>query len=252
MVRQNFVGMVTSHGKMDKTVKVRIQRMGFNKLINKYTIRFTDFLVHDEANKCKEGDVVRIQYVRPLSARKSFSVTEILSNKGQAWIKYREEAPEKVQREELALLEAYKEERAKRVGTDTVQSVSQELELLRKARSIQIQSPDVSSRSPEDSEIVSQVMSKYGFDQEVLLADSASPLFNITVQNLRQQLDDLNIKIQKQSFAAEAKKLLEENPKEADRILRAMGKSEPQHMKNNIKKNLLMKHFVKTQKAAAN
>lgn len=113
MAKQNFVGMVISHGKMNKTVKVRVQRMHFNKIINKDIVRFTDFLVHDEANKCKEGDIVRIQYVRPLSARKSFAVSEILRNKGLSWIQYREEAPAKVKAEELQKIAEYKEQVAK-------------------------------------------------------------------------------------------------------------------------------------------
>lgn len=247
MPRQNFVGMVVSHGKMDKTVKVRVQRMGFNKLVNKYTIRFTDFLVHDQVNKCKEGDVVRIQYVRPLSARKSYSVTEILSNKGQAWIKYREEAPEKVQKEELELLTQYKQEAAKRQGTNSVESITQELELLRQARAIQLETPDISSRSPEESELIAKVMAKYNFDKEVSLTDSESPLFQLTVQNLRSELDQLNLKVQKQSFAKEAKQMLENDPEQANSILKSMGKSDPNALKSNIKKNLLMKYFIKTQ-----
>lgn len=247
MARQNFVGMVVSHGKMDKTVKVRIQRMGFNKLVNKYTIRFTDFLVHDEANKCKEGDVVRIQYVRPLSARKSYSVTEILSNKGQAWIKYRQDAPEKVQVEELQLLNQYKQEAAQRQGSKDVKSVAQELELLRKARAIQLNDPNIEARTPEEVEIIQSVMAKYGFEKEILLADSESPLFELTVQKLRAELDGLNTSIQKQAFANEAKELLQNDPAKADEILRSMGKSEPSKLKSNIKKNLLMKYFVKTQ-----
>nr|MCU0550831.1 30S ribosomal protein S17 [Leptolyngbya sp. Prado105] len=39
------------------------------------------YKAHDEENKCKEGDRVRIQETRPLSRTKRWAVLEILSTK---------------------------------------------------------------------------------------------------------------------------------------------------------------------------
>lgn len=42
MARQNFLGLVVSQGKMSKTVKVRVQRKAFDRVINKVSIDPTD------------------------------------------------------------------------------------------------------------------------------------------------------------------------------------------------------------------
>lgn len=245
MVRQNFVGMVVSHGKMDKTVKVRVQRIKFNKLVNKNVVRFTDFLVHDEANKCKEGDVVRIEYVRPLSARKSYSVTEILKNKGLSWIKYREDAPAQVAREELLKITEYKEAREKRLGLDgTSQTVAQQIDTLRQAYSIQNLVPEA-DRSDEQKRVVSEVLEKHTPDSAFpTLAGGA--FFSLPIDEIRAQLQQLDITIEKANFSEYATKVLQDEPERANAILRSLGKLEPQSISKNIKKNLLMKYFVKT------
>lgn len=241
MARQNFVGMVISHGKMDKTIKVRVQRIKFNKLVNKNVVRFTDFLVHDQANKCKEGDVVRIQYVRPLSARKSFAVTEILVNKGLSWIKYREEAPARVAQEELAKITQYKADRAKILGEDGSETISQQLDNLRIAQKIQFTTPDESTRSEEEKALLKKVLEKYGGSINL-----EEPLFQLGIQEIRNKFEELNLKIEKSSFSKPAAELLQNNPEEANKILRSQGKLQPESIPKNIKKNLLMKYFVKT------
>ena len=40
-----------------------------------------DYLVHDEGELCKTGDIVRIEACRPISARKHFALAEILHKK---------------------------------------------------------------------------------------------------------------------------------------------------------------------------
>lgn len=35
MARQNFIGLVVSQGKMNKTIKVQVERKTFNRIINK-------------------------------------------------------------------------------------------------------------------------------------------------------------------------------------------------------------------------
>lgn len=238
MVKQNFVGMVISHGKMNKTVKVRVQRMKFNKLVNKDVVRFTDFLVHDEANKCKEGDVVRIQYVRPLSARKSFAVSEILMNKGLSWIKYREEAPGKVAAEELTKIAEYKEERSKRLGQDGYETTAQQMDNLRKINLLSIRH----DRKPEDEDWVTKTMQKY----QIPSWPNETKIFDLEVDQLRKELEDLSVEIKNSSFSSFTIDLMENKPEEVNNILRSLGKADPEKLAKNIKKNILMKHFVKT------
>lgn len=100
MARQNFIGLVVSQGKMNKTIKVRVMQKVFNKKVQKEFLKKKDYLVHDESNICREGDLVRIEATRPLSARKFFSVAEIKKNKGQQFARYQREAKERVQNEE--------------------------------------------------------------------------------------------------------------------------------------------------------
>ncbi|ODV87377.1 hypothetical protein CANARDRAFT_217426, partial [[Candida] arabinofermentans NRRL YB-2248] len=102
MARQNFIGFVISQGKMEKTIKVRVLQKVFNKKLQKEYFRRKDYLVHDEASICREGDLVRIEATRPLSARKSFAVAEIKRNKGQQFAKYESQAKLKVIEEENA------------------------------------------------------------------------------------------------------------------------------------------------------
>ncbi|VVT58540.1 mitochondrial 37S ribosomal protein uS17m [Magnusiomyces paraingens] len=244
MARQNFVGMVVSHGKMDKTIKVRVQRIKFNKLVNKNVVRFTDFLVHDEANKCKEGDVVRIEYVRPLSARKSFSVTEILKNKGLSWIKYREDAPAVVAAEELRKVTQYKRDRESRLGLDGTPTVSEQLDVLRTAYNTQNFVPE-HARTEEQKEAVAKVIAKYTPDG-FLPSFASGPLYDLPIDKLRAELKALDGTIEQASFSKHAAAVLRDEPARADAILRAMGKIDPSAVPRNIKKNLLMKYFVKT------
>lgn len=236
MAKQNFVGMVISHGKMNKTVKVRVQRLKFNPIISKEVIRFTDFLVHDEANKCKEGDIVRIQYIRPLSARKSFAVTDILKNKGLSWIKYREEAPAKVAAEELQKVAEYKEERLKASGQNGNVTVAEEMENFRKLNALS-KKPN---RLAEEDKYIEEMKQKYNISWP-----NETPLYELEIDQVRKRLEELNVKITKKNFSSYASQLLENEPEKANEILISLGKSEPTKLAKNIKKNILMKYFVK-------
>jgi len=70
-------GKVVSN-RMDKTISVAIERVVRHPVYGKYIKRTTKVLAHDEANECREGDVVSISECRPLSRRKSWRVVEIL------------------------------------------------------------------------------------------------------------------------------------------------------------------------------
>ena len=106
-MRPSKVGVVISQGKMQKTVKVRIQNTNWNRHVDKYLVSYRNMLVHDELNKCREGDVVRIQYVRPLIPKKSWAVAEFIKLNGPSWVKYLEAIPAQVQKEKLEKLEEF-------------------------------------------------------------------------------------------------------------------------------------------------
>nr|CAG8630239.1 272_t:CDS:2 [Entrophospora candida] len=74
MARQNFVGIVIGTA-MRKTVKVNVARQATHPII---ITKHKKFFAHDEEEKCKLGDVVRIEACRRLSKNKSFTVSEII------------------------------------------------------------------------------------------------------------------------------------------------------------------------------
>ncbi len=77
-IRNTQVGVVTSAA-MQKTVTVAVDRQVQHPLYRKTLRRTSKFLAHDESGACRVGDRVRIVETRPLSARKRWRVTEILS-----------------------------------------------------------------------------------------------------------------------------------------------------------------------------
>jgi small subunit ribosomal protein S17 len=77
-IRKSQVGTVTSTA-MQKTVKVEVDRLVQHPLYKKTLRKTSTFLAHDENGSCRVGDRVRIMETRPLSARKKWRVTEVLS-----------------------------------------------------------------------------------------------------------------------------------------------------------------------------
>ena len=77
--KQNTVqGRVVSD-KMDKTVTVLVERNVKHALYGKYIRRSTKLHAHDAENACKEGDIVRVKEIAPMSKTKNWSVVEIVS-----------------------------------------------------------------------------------------------------------------------------------------------------------------------------
>ena len=64
--------------KMTKTVTVQVERQVRHPLYKKIVRRKQTFHVHDETEKCKLGDVVRIIETRPISKTKRWRVLEII------------------------------------------------------------------------------------------------------------------------------------------------------------------------------
>ncbi len=75
--KATVTGVVVSD-KMQKTVKVAIERQVRDPLYGKSQRRTSTFLAHDEKNEAKVGDKVEIAETRPLSARKRWVVTSIV------------------------------------------------------------------------------------------------------------------------------------------------------------------------------
>lgn len=202
MVRPSKVGVVVSQGKMDKTVKVRIRNTNWNRHVSKYIVSHKNMLVHDELNKCREGDVVRVQYVRPLSSRKSWAVAEFMRLKGTSWEKYQQEIPNEVKRDEIAKL--------------------QEFQKLRQLRdSTKGESPEVVSARENNSDSLPEL------EVDRMASD---------VSNVSEQIKQLSFK------SAEARRILTEEPERAQQILLSMGKDtlkcNPSMQRNLIRRYL--------------
>jgi len=69
-------GVVVSD-KMDKTVVVLVERKTSHPFYKKVIKLSKKFKAHDEENKCKVGDRVRIIETRPLSKDKRWKILEI-------------------------------------------------------------------------------------------------------------------------------------------------------------------------------
>lgn len=75
--RKSREGTVVSD-RMNKTVVVSVEMMKRHPLYGKTIRRSKRYKAHDEENRCKVGDVVRIRETRPLSKDKRWVVEEIL------------------------------------------------------------------------------------------------------------------------------------------------------------------------------
>jgi len=64
--------------KMDKSVVVQVERLVQHKIYKKYIKSYKKYAAHDENNRCRPGDVVKITESRPLSKTKRFRVSEIV------------------------------------------------------------------------------------------------------------------------------------------------------------------------------
>jgi small subunit ribosomal protein S17 len=73
MPRRVLTGRVVSD-KTDKTVTVLVERRVMHPLYKKFIRRSKRYAAHDEANLCKQGDLVSIEECRPISRTKSWLV----------------------------------------------------------------------------------------------------------------------------------------------------------------------------------
>ena len=72
------VGIVTSN-KMEKTVVVKVESRYSHPIYSKTMIKTKKYLAHDEMSQCNIGDKVLVTECRPLSKKKRWSITKIIS-----------------------------------------------------------------------------------------------------------------------------------------------------------------------------
>lgn len=75
--RKVFTGTVVSD-RMQKTVVVSVERSFRHPRYNKLLRRRTKLKAHDEEQKCRVGDKVRIMETRPLSRDKRWRIIEVV------------------------------------------------------------------------------------------------------------------------------------------------------------------------------
>jgi len=73
MPRRVLQGVVVSDA-CNKTVTVRVERRLMHPIYKKYIIRSKKYAAHDEENRYRAGDTVRIEESRPISRRKHWIV----------------------------------------------------------------------------------------------------------------------------------------------------------------------------------
>ena len=72
------VGIVVSN-KMNKTIVVQVESRFPHPMYSKTMVKTKKYLAHDEMEQCNIGDEVLVQETRPLSKRKRWALTKILS-----------------------------------------------------------------------------------------------------------------------------------------------------------------------------
>ena len=72
------IGIVISD-KMQKTVVIKVENRYPHPIYAKTVIKTRKYLVHDELNECKIGDQILVKECRPLSRRKRWIATKVLS-----------------------------------------------------------------------------------------------------------------------------------------------------------------------------
>jgi small subunit ribosomal protein S17 len=78
MAVKERVGLVVSD-KMNKTIVVAVENRAADPKYGKIVVQTKRYKAHDEDNKCKQGDRVRIQETRPLSRTKRWTVIDIVT-----------------------------------------------------------------------------------------------------------------------------------------------------------------------------
>lgn len=238
MARQNFVGLVVSQGRMNKTVKVRVQGKVYDRRIDKEVIRRKDFLVHDEGNISKEGDIVRIEAIPKMSKRKAFAIAEIKVNKGQQFAQYEDLAKERIKQED--------EFEAKRFieNKENFKNIITQLEDLRKLDQLshQITSGDEAAESNYQNLIneVNSIKAKYNIKSwpstdPIIDLELNEPVYTSETEKRVFHMKDILDKVMNDSKYAELKV----------KILSDKFQNRPiDDIQKSVQKNVLRKYFM--------
>lgn len=76
-VQKEMIGTVVSD-KPDKTVIVKVGHLTVHPVFKKTLKRYNKFKAHDEKNKAKTGDTVKIRESRPISKNKCWRLIEVV------------------------------------------------------------------------------------------------------------------------------------------------------------------------------
>lgn len=232
MARQNFVGLVVSQGKMAKTVKVRVQSKGYDKKVHKEIFKRKDYLVHDEGNISKEGDIVRIEAIPKISARKYFAIAEIKVNKGQQFALYETVAKEKVQKENEEKIQEFINRRKE---IDSVIAQVEDLKLLDQLTNNYKSDP--SAREQLVSEI-NKIKEKYNIPSW----PTTEPVLNL---ELNQKAEDLSVEQRRlQHIKAILDKLMSDEYKSEREAILSTSKTPVDQLQPFTMKNLLRKFVL--------
>lgn len=79
MPKRILQGVVVSD-KQDKTIVVKVERRFTHPLLKKTVRRTKNYHAHDEHNKAKVGDEVRIEKSKPISRLKSWVLVDVASS----------------------------------------------------------------------------------------------------------------------------------------------------------------------------
>jgi small subunit ribosomal protein S17 len=74
--------------KSAKTVAISVERVFQHPTYKKIIRRKKKYLVHDETNRCKLGDLVSVKQVRPISKSKRWIVVEIIESDKEKEVKH--------------------------------------------------------------------------------------------------------------------------------------------------------------------
>ena len=76
-LRKERIGIVTSN-KMEKSIIVSEVGKVKHPMYGKFVLKTKKYIVHDEKNESKNGDVVRIMETRPMSKNKCWRLVKII------------------------------------------------------------------------------------------------------------------------------------------------------------------------------
>ncbi|RLV87776.1 37S ribosomal protein S17 mitochondrial [Meyerozyma sp. JA9] len=234
MTKQNFVGLVVSQGKMHKTVKVRVQTKTYDKKVHKEVFKRKDYLVHDEGNLCKEGDIVRIESIPKISARKYFAVAEMKVNKGQQFAMYESLAKQKVAEEEKQQLQNFL------LKKEQSQAIISQVEDLRKLDQIHQQ---FQSNPEADKDLLVEEINKIKAKYNIKSWPSTEPILSLELN--QDEADMTEVEKRAKSIKTILEKAMgPEHTEFRERVLAEKAKAPVANLKPFTQKNILRKFIL--------